>query len=89
MLCRPYCGRFFISLSLSLSASLRVEIGWGWIGFDGFWKPFVKSSGKSCRRAGLCVEWPCAGCNRRNTTAGNGTESECLGEGTESTGSNA
>ena len=39
---------------------------------------------KSCRRAGLCVEWPCAGCNGRNTKAGNGTESQCLGEGAES-----
>ena len=47
---------FYFSLSLSLSASLRVEIGWGWIGFDGFWKPFVKSSrGEKLQEGGaLC-----------------------------------
>ena len=42
-------------LFLSLSLSLRVEIGWGWIGFDGFWNPFVKSSGEKLQEGGaLC-----------------------------------
>lgn len=86
-----WCGLGLLGVTEAvggLGALQAVLLGWAWIGFDGFfgrhsWNQEIKS----CRRAG-CVEWPCAGCNGRNTTAGNGTKSQCLGEGAES-GSNA
>lgn len=86
-----WCGLGLLGVTEAvggLGALQAVLLGWAWIGFDGFFGHHSWNQGiKSCRRAG-CVEWPCAGCNGRNTTAGNGTESQCLGEGAES-GSNA
>lgn len=52
-----WCGLGLLGVTEAvggLGALQAVLLGWAWIGFDGFWKPFVKSSNTKLQEGGLC-----------------------------------